>query len=622
MSTFTRARSLIPRLSNQATRLHHNNNTYYRAAQAGASFAWRQGSSASTPAPMLTLTKAVQSSFFSTSARRMDPSLTTPVPNPVAPEESSRNDPQPEEETKHAVVSTFDLFSIGIGPSSSHTVGPMRAAKIFVTDLKEHNVLDKVSTLRIDLFGSLALTGIGHGTPDSILMGMEGESPEMVETTTIQSRLKAIDDQKALTLDSTNRIRFDPAKDLVFHYFESLPQHPNGMRFCAFDNNGDLLATNEYFSIGGGFVVNERTQLAHGENVFYKGEHNKESNKVIPQTRRNQDLATAALPFSNATELLQLCERENMTIAQVVYENELRWRSAEEIREKTFAIWNTMDNAIKNGCLSSDEMLPGRLRVRRRAPGLYKKLLKGLYSTTPLYKDTQILQSNGSGASKDALTSQAQERGIDKVLPKRPVKRLMLPALDYLSVYAIAVNEENAAGGRVVTAPTNGAAGVIPAVLKYYLEFISDNPEQDIMEFILTTAAIGMLYKRGASISAAEMGCQGEVGVACSMASAGFAAVMGGTVRQVENAAEIGMEHNLGLTCDPIDGLVQIPCIERNALGAVKAVTAAQLALNGDGHHRVTLDQVIETMRQTGNDMQAKYKETSQGGLSVCVPVC
>lgn len=448
---------------------------------------------------------------------------------------------------------------------------------------------------------------------------MEGESPESVETSTIQSRLKAIDEHKALTLNSTNRIKFDPAKDLVFHYFESLPQHPNGMRFCCFDDQGDLLATNEYFSIGGGFVVNERTQLAHGDNAFYKGEQDKEtnSNKVIPQTRRNQDLATAALPFTNAQELLELCKRENMTIAQVVYENELRWRSAAEIREKTFAIWNTMDNAIKNGCLSSEEMLPGRLRVRRRAPGLYKKLLKGLYSTTPLYKDTQMFQ----GASQSGLLganglSQNPERGIDKVLPRRSVKRLMLPALDYLSVYAIAVNEENAAGGRVVTAPTNGAAGVIPAVLKYYLEFISDNPEQDIMEFLLTTAAIGMLYKRGASISAAEMGCQGEVGVACSMASAGFAAVMGGTVQQVENAAEIGMEHNLGLTCDPIDGLVQIPCIERNALGAVKAVTAAQLALNGDGHHRVTLDQVIETMRQTGNDMQAKYKETSQGGLS------
>ncbi|KAF9581639.1 hypothetical protein BGW38_001268 [Lunasporangiospora selenospora] len=447
---------------------------------------------------------------------------------------------------------------------------------------------------------------------------MEGESPESVETSTIQSRLKGIDEHKVLTLDSTHRIQFDPAKDLVFHYFESLPQHPNGMRFCAFNDQGDLLATNEYFSIGGGFVVNERTQLNHGENVFYKKEQDQETkaNKVIPQTRRNQDLAPAALPFSNATELLELCKRENMTIAQVVYENELRWRSAAEIREKTFAIWNTMDNAIKNGCLSTEEMLPGRLRVRRRAPGLYKKLLKGLYSTTPLYKETNVFGGSRGQEGGSGLVHSAPERGIDKVLPRRSVKRLMLPALDYLSVYAIAVNEENAAGGRVVTAPTNGAAGVIPAVLKYYLEFISDNPEQDIMEFLLTTAAIGMLYKRGASISAAEMGCQGEVGVACSMASAGFAAVMGGTVQQVENAAEIGMEHNLGLTCDPIDGLVQIPCIERNALGAVKAVTAAQLALNGDGHHRVTLDQVIETMRQTGNDMQAKYKETSQGGLS------
>ncbi|KAF9979152.1 hypothetical protein BGZ73_005320 [Actinomortierella ambigua] len=571
----------------------------------------------------LNLTKAIQTCFFSSSARCADPAVTSPVPATVADEATTKNI-QPEEETKHAVVSTFDLFSIGIGPSSSHTVGPMRAAKIFVTDLKDHKVLDKVASLRIDLFGSLALTGIGHGTPDSILMGMEGESPESVETTTIQSRLKAISDNKALTLDSTRRITFDPAKDLVFHYFESLPQHPNGMRFCAFDDQGDLLATNEYFSIGGGFVVNERTQLAHGENVFYKGEQDQATkhNKVVPQTRRQQDLAPAALPFTNAQELLELCQRENMTIAQVVYENELRWRSAAEIREKTFAIWNTMDNAIKNGCLSTEEMLPGRLKARRRAPGLYKKLLKGLYSTTPMGSAAAgHHHSFGNAADGSSLTRQP-ERGIDRVLPRRSVKRLMLPALDYLSVYAIAVNEENAAGGRVVTAPTNGAAGVIPAVLKYYLEFISDNPEQDIMEFLLTTAAIGMLYKRGASISAAEMGCQGEVGVACSMASAGFAAVMGGTVQQVENAAEIGMEHNLGLTCDPIDGLVQIPCIERNALGAVKAVTAAQLALNGDGHHRVTLDQVIETMRQTGNDMQAKYKETSQGGLSVCVPVC
>ncbi|GJJ69675.1 L-serine dehydratase [Entomortierella parvispora] len=622
--------------------------------------------------------QSLQSLSTSTPLQSPPPPITTPVPNPVVPEHSKDDHPEPEEETKHAVVSTFDLFSIGIGPSSSHTVGPMRAAKIFVTDLKTHGVLEKAASIRIDLFGSLALTGIGHGTPDAILMGMEGESPETVETTTIQSRIKAIDEQKALTLDSIQRIKFDYAKDLVYHYFESLPQHPNGMRFCAFDEKGDLLATNEYFSIGGGFVVNERTQLAHGENAYYMEEYepvdasaahkdtsatlsnsadvdrplspsaSKPSLRLkataatathpvatkpapVPQSRKQQDLAPAALPFTNATELLELCHRENMTIAQVVYENELRWRSAAEIREKTFAIWNTMDSAIKNGCLSTEAMLPGRLAVRRRAPGLYKKLLKGLYTTTPMYatavsggkKLGSVEGLLGSPSGDESLVKQAQpERGIDRVLPKRTVKRLMLPALDYLSVYAIAVNEENAAGGRVVTAPTNGAAGVIPAVLKYYLEFISETPEQDVMEFLLTTAAIGMLYKRGASISAAEMGCQGEVGVACSMASAGFAAVMGGTVEQVENAAEIGMEHNLGLTCDPIEGLVQIPCIERNALGAVKAVTAAQLALNGDGFHRVTLDQVIETMKQTGNDMQAKYKETSQGGLSVCVPVC
>lgn len=498
---------------------------------------------------------------------------------------------------------------------------------------------------------------------------MEGESPETVETSTIQTRIRAIGERCALTLDSTRRIAFNPAKDLVYHYFESLPQHPNGMRFSVFDKQGDLLATNEYFSIGGGFVVNDRTQLAHGDNAFYMEDSSKTAPeipeaetilvtaerladeivgsgnepsiktstkkvnaakaavlaaatikpKAIPQTRRNQDLAvTAALPFKNATELMELCRREDMTIAQVVYENELRWRSAAEIREKTLAIWETMDHAIKNGCLSTEEMLPGRLNVRRRAPGLYKKLLKGLYSSTPLYKDSRggVVTASDSGAILGSVERHLSSQGVERVLPRRTVKRLMLPALDYLSVYAIAVNEENAAGGRVVTAPTNGAAGVIPAVLKYYLEFISDMPEQDIMEFLLTTAAIGMLYKRGASISAAEMGCQGEVGVACSMASAGFAAVMGGTAQQVENAAEIGMEHNLGLTCDPIEGLVQIPCIERNALGAVKAVTAAQLAMNGDGHHRVTLDQVIETMRQTGNDMQAKYKETSQGGLS------
>lgn len=425
---------------------------------------------------------------------------------------------------------------------------------------------------------------------------MEGESPEIVETSTIQSRIKAIGKRCSLTPDSTRRIAFDPAKDLVYHYFESLPQHPNGMRICVFDERDDLLATNEYFSIGG-FVINERTQLAHGDNAFYMEDTSKTAPatpeveiilvkaekladeiigsgnepsiktfteklnavkagvvaaattkpKVIPQTRKNQDLAaTAALPFKSATELMELCRREDTTIAQVVYENELRWRSAAEIRARTLAIWETMDLAIK-------------IDVCRQ---------KKCCSITPLFKDSVGIDSHG------CVERHKPSPEIEQVLPKRTVKRLMLPALDYLSVYAIAVNEENAAGGLVVTAPTSGAEGVIPAVLKYYLEFISDTPEQDIIEFLLTTAAVGMLYKRGASISAAEMGCQGEVGVACSMASAGFAAVMGGT----------GMEHN------------------RKA--------SADAALH------VTLDQVIETMRQTGNDMQAKYKETSQGGLS------
>ncbi|KAG1252538.1 hypothetical protein G6F68_011741 [Rhizopus microsporus] len=313
-----------------------------------------------------------------------------------------------------------------------------------------------------------------------------------------------------------------------------------------------------------------------------------------------------------------------MTIAQVVFENELKWSTPEAIREKLLRIWNTMDDSIRNGVMASpDDHLPGPLKVRRRAPRLYSKLLKGLYGT-PMNTTTTGYQNNRISADGSQLTDTANSQYPLSLsfLPKRPRKRFVLPALDYLSVYAIAVNEENACGGRVVTAPTNGAAGTIPAVLKYYLEFISENPERDVMEFLLTTSAIGMLFKRGASISAAEVGCQGEVGVACSMAAAGFTAVMGGTVDQVENAAEIGMEHNLGLTCDPIGGLVQVPCIERNALAAVKAIAAAQLALNGEGDHRVSLDQVIETMRQTGHDMMSKYKETSQGGLAVNVPLC
>ncbi|KAI8377550.1 serine dehydratase alpha chain-domain-containing protein [Radiomyces spectabilis] len=561
----------------------------------------------------------------------------SPSSSSSAAEEASGNtasDGSATEADHHAVVSTFDLFSIGVGPSSSHTVGPMRAAKFFVDDLKKHNILDQVDTIRVDMFGSLALTGTGHGTPDAILMGLEGEVPDLIEPSSTKSRIKDIYQNKSLRLNGSHRIEFDPEKHLIFNYFKSLPQHPNGMRFCVFDKAGNLKATNEYFSIGGGFVVNDATQLQHGDNVYYKHEDGEGSKAMAG--RRKQDAAVVTLPFRNADELLDVCKREKMTIAQVVFENELRWSTPEEIRAKLLRLWNTMDESIRNGVMAApNDHLPGALKVPRRAPALYSKLLKGLYGPLPdrtAYNDSRIpipstsltesLKDSKSLHEQDHAYSSAKFPLSLSVLPKRQRKRFFLPALDYLSVYAIAVNEENACGGRVVTAPTNGAAGTIPSVLKYYLEFISEHPEHDVMEFLLTTAAIGMLFKRGASISAAEVGCQGEVGVACSMAAAGFTAVMGGTVDQVENAAEIGMEHNLGLTCDPISGLVQVPCIERNALAAVKAIAAAQLALNGEGDHRVSLDQVIETMRQTGADMMSKYKETSQGGLAVNVPLC
>ncbi|KAJ3385699.1 hypothetical protein HDU92_002926 [Lobulomyces angularis] len=546
-------------------------------------------------------------------------------------DKSSTVSAEKSELVQHAVLSTFDLFSIGIGPSSSHTVGPMRAARIFVTELEEHNVLADTEQMRVDLYGSLALTGKGHGTDSAVLMGLEGENPESVDTTTIDKRIKDIENLKILNLNNFKKITFDVERHLNFHFRESLPQHPNGMRFSAFDKTGELIATNEFFSIGGGFVVNEKTTpITHQkENIFYKDNRidhvslNLDSElhienvtldsekKIISSdttsiTRTESTSISAALPFHDAESLLRVCERENLSIAQVVYKNELHWRSTEEIKARTLNIWNVMNQSIENGISAEEKYLPGTLHVRRRAPVLYKKLMAGLADYAGLTSPPSILLHSPSSSSVSNFNLvKNYERSNDVLIKKPRIYKRSIPALDWINLYAIAVNEENAAGGRVVTAPTNGAAGVIPAVIK-----------------LLTSAAIGMLYKRGASISAAEMGCQGEVGVACSMAAAAFTAVMGGTVEQVENAAEIAMEHNLGLTCDPIGGLVQIPCIERNALGAVKAITAAQLSLNGDGYHRVSLDQVIETMRQTGIDMQSKYKETSQGGLAVNVPVC
>ncbi|KAJ2358593.1 hypothetical protein GGF43_000705 [Coemansia sp. RSA 2618] len=593
------------------------------------------------------------------SFRGLATSSAAPNTEPQFSGKDIKDDPESsaKESTNHAVVSTFDLFSIGVGPSSSHTVGPMRAGQIFVQDLVDHGIIDKVSTIKVDLYGSLALTGIGHGTPNATLMGLEGELPETVPTETINSRVEAMHGSNTITLNGTHRVRFSPEKDMALHYYESLPQHPNGMRFTVFDADGDMLATNEYFSIGGGFVVNDKTQLAHGENVYYRTAKpdtpttgdaapasESDGSTAAPETaqmdeRTQQDLVTAALPFRTGNDLVNLCNRESLSIAEVVFLNELQWRSREEVISSAYRIWNVMDDSIKRGCLSTSAKLPGRLNVNRRAPRLYQNLMRGFYGPP----DQDMLSGSQTPALSDGASSSVADAGASSARPsiletsltmmqrnelsgvfkkKQRSRRPHLPHLDYLSVYAIAVNEENAAGGRVVTAPTNGAAGVIPAVLKYYLEFLSEDPSRDILEFLFTASAVGMLYKRGASISAAEMGCQGEVGVACSMSAAAFTAVMGGTPEQVENAAEIGMEHNLGLTCDPVDGLVQIPCIERNALGAVKAVTAAQLALQGDGNHRVSLDQVIETMRQTGQDMMSKYKETSQGGLAVNVPVC
>ncbi|KAI8615055.1 serine dehydratase alpha chain-domain-containing protein [Chytriomyces sp. MP71] len=569
------------------------------------------------------------------------PSTATSLPTPSSspsPTASGGDD-------THAVVSIFDMFSIGVGPSSSHTVGPMRAAKIFVKEATDHGFVESILQVRVDLYGSLALTGVGHGTPGAILMGLEGESPELVDAKSIPSRLEDIKTNSVLNVAGSSKINFDYQKHMVFHYMEALAQHPNGMRITCFDKEGDIIATNEYFSIGGGFVINEPITV---QPKYLKNQHapppqpastteNVSVNPTLPTLALSnifqmhdepESHLSTMLPFKDSKSLMEICENQSMTIAEVVFQNELQWRSPEEVKKRTMAIWNVMDQSIMNGISSNEEYLPGKLKVKRRAPVLYKQLMKGFaeYAGMNLSPKSSSNQTSiiSDTSKKLPKTSELTLAYKDLARVPREMKR-HLPALDWISMYALAVNEENAAGGRVVTAPTNGAAGTIPAVLKYYLEFICPSPEhaeRDVLEFLFTAAAIGMLYKRGASISAAEMGCQGEVGVACSMAAAAFTAVMGGTVEQVENAAEIGMEHNLGLTCDPPEGLVVIPCIERNALAAVKAITAAQLALNGDGTHRVTLDQVIATMRQTGMDMMSKYKETSQAGLAVNVPVC
>ncbi len=451
-----------------------------------------------------------------------------------------------------AAISIFDIFKIGIGPSSSHTVGPMKAAYAFAAELAR--IGRPVAAVEVTLHGSLAFTGKGHGTDSAVILGLAGSQPETIDPVSVEQRLRRIRDDKRLQLPGVGTIDFDPKQHVVFNYRDELPRHTNGMRFVARDAAGEALLDEVYYSLGGGFI-------ARGD-------------EPEPSSQSGEPRHF----FDSSESLLALCAERECSIAELVLENEVQWRDRARVDAAIDAIWAAMDGCIERG-LRTEGMLPGPMAVTRRAPKLRIRL-------------------------------EAREKASP------------LDAMEWVNAYAIAVNEENAAGGRVVTSPTNGAAGIIPAVLKYYVRFVPGAGAEGVRTFLLTAGAIGILYKVNASISGAEMGCQGEVGVACSMAAGGLAAVLGGTNDHVEEAAEIGMEHNLGLTCDPIGGLVQIPCIERNAMGAVKAINAASLAMHGDGTHKVTLDQVIETMRQTGLDMSSSYKETSKGGLAVNVPEC
>jgi L-serine dehydratase len=453
-------------------------------------------------------------------------------------------------------LSVFDIFKVGIGPSSSHTMGPMRAARDFVAGLERDGLLQLTTEIAVRLYGSLALTGAGHGTDRAVLAGLEGAEPETVDPDGIEETLKRVRASGRIRLLGRHEIAFDEPMQLLFMYHERLPRHSNGMRLTAMGAARQLLREEDYYSIGGGFILRgdeEEAAEAHAH-------------------------AAPPFPFSSGDELLSLCHSNGLEMFELILANERAWAAEAEVRAKLLHLWKVMQSCVERG-FHQTGLLPGVLKVRRRAPRLYRMLTEG-------------------GAAKP------------------------LDVMDWVNAYALAVNEENAAGGRVVTAPTNGAAGIVPAVLHFYRRFEAGANDEGVIRFLLVAAAMGMLYKKNASISGAEMGCQGEVGVACSMAAAGLVAALHGTSEQIENAAEIGMEHNLGLTCDPVAGLVQIPCIERNAMGAVKAINAARLAVRGDGSHKVSLDQVIATMRQTGADMSTIYKETSQGGLAVNVPEC
>lgn len=456
-------------------------------------------------------------------------------------------------------LSVFRLFKIGIGPSSSHTVGPMKAALQFATELADTVGLEQVHRIKAELFGSLGATGKGHGSDKAVLLGLSGAAPDRIDPAEIEPTLARIRTTGKLRLLGQQEIEFQEKTHLLFQW-RSLPYHPNGMSFTAYNATGEEIFSKTYYSVGGGFVVSE-ADLSHPS--------------LQPQS------IAIPHPFTTAAQLLELCQQEGVSISQLMLQNEKCWRAEAEIHQGLLRIWHVMQDCVQRGC-HTEGILPGGLKVKRRAPDLYQEL------------------------------NRQPEAGL----------RDPLTVIDWVNLYALAVSEENAAGGQVVTAPTNGAAGIIPAVLHYYTRFCQGATADGVVQFLLTAGAIGLLYKENASISGADVGCQGEVGVACSMAAGALAEVLGGTPQQAENAAEIGMEHNLGLTCDPIGGLVQVPCIERNAMAAVKAINAARIALRGDGSHRVSLDKVIKTMRDTGADMNVKYKETARGGLAVNVIEC
>ena len=456
-------------------------------------------------------------------------------------------------------ISVFDLFKIGIGPSSSHTVGPMRAAALFVQGLRERALVDQVRRVEVQLYGSLSATGIGHGSDNAVIMGLMGEWPDAIDPSQIGLRIEALRQTQTLLLDNRFPVPFVWSRDMRL-IDENLPFHPNAMTLVVYGAQTEL-HRDTYYSVGGGFVVDE-AQARSGV----------------------ADMDRTELPydFSSAVELLQLCKTHNLRVAELMLANEKVWRSEEEIRSGLMKLWRAMQDCVEQG-LKHEGILPGGLNVRRRAAKLHRSL---------------------------------QELGKPNVIGST------LSAMEWVNLFALAVNEENAAGGRMVTAPTNGAAGIIPAVLHYFMKFSEEVTEANVVDYFLGAAAIGILCKKNASISGAEVGCQGEVGSACAMAAAGLAEILGASPEQVCNAAEIGLEHNLGLTCDPVGGLVQVPCIERNAIAAVKAINAAQMALRGDGQHFISLDRVIRTMRDTGADMHDKYKETSRGGLAVSAVEC